>query len=510
MSSAHSPLRPLLIVLASSAFACVGDSGSHPQPGTDAGGVDAPAVEAGPNTHAVGGVVHFLQSGGALKLSNGTDTVNVTDAGAFTFPKRVADGDPYDVKIVANPSGQRCSLRTAGAGTAKADVSVTIGCTLARVASSPAGADVSTTSATFADITSLPAVTFTTDVASNVLVALSLGALRGDGTNGSGLGATVGIDVDGTVTAQGHHAIAYFALHHSFATFEVVPVPAGTHTIKARWKADAGATSSISNGYTNNLSAVVLESLASFVTAKSTASALTASITSTADAPLGLSDLNVTAPNGSLLALLHVPSATGTGDGGAFQLSVSGTKVASAATLGCGAFDFTYSPAVLAPVVAGAQTVSSRWAALGASNFKLAGAQTRMDALAFDASAAGKSVSATGDFSVPSTTSTAIPSLGTVVLKPAADSQALVIFQADSTYTEGNGSPGVITLDMDGATLGQAFVQSQNSSCARPATIFVVTPVKAGTRTFTGKMNVLSGQPIHVSRLTTLSAMLLE
>jgi hypothetical protein len=112
---------------------------------------------------------------------------------------------------------------------------------------------------------------------------------------------------------------------------------------------------------------------------------------------------------------------------------------------------------------------------------------------------------------VSSTTLSAIPSLGTVVLAPAADSQALVILQIDDVYTEGNGQPGLVSLDMDGTTtLGEAFLQSQNGNCARPATIFAVTPVKAGARTFGGKMKIIGNQPIHVNRQTTLSAMLLE
>jgi hypothetical protein len=101
-------LPVLAVVLASSAFACVGNDASNPQPGTGTGGgtgADGQVVpgtdSGGPSTHAIGGTVHFLQSGGALKLSNGADTVGVTDSGAFTFPKRVADGAPYDVTIVS-------------------------------------------------------------------------------------------------------------------------------------------------------------------------------------------------------------------------------------------------------------------------------------------------------------------------------------------------------------------------------------------------------------------------
>ena len=509
-------LPSLLVVLASSTFACVGDSGVVADGGTPADGGDGgviPGSDSGPTTRAIGGVVHFLQSGGtALQLSNGSDTLSVTAAGTFTFPKRASDGDAYDVKVVSSPAGQRCTLRTAGAGTvAAADVNVTIACTLARVSTTPAVADATTTSTTFADVSSIPAITFTTDVASSVLVALSVGALLPDGTKGSGRGATLGINVDGTVAAQGHQSIEYFQLSHGFTTYAVVALPAGTHAIKAQWKADSGATSAIYTSYGNNLSAVVLDSLGSFASAKSSAAALTASNTTTTDSPLGLTDISLTPPNGSVLALLHVPSATGTGTGGAFGISVSGNKVASASTANCGdAFDFTYSPAAIVPVAAAAQTVSAQWSALAGSTFSVAAAQARMDAIAFDAKAGGKSASAVGDFSVSTTTSTAIPSLGTVTLNPVADSQALVILQADDVYTEGNGQPGNVTLDMDGTTLGQAFTQSQNSNCARPSTIFVVTPVTAGPHTFTGKMNELGSGPIHVSHRTTLNAMLLE
>ena len=516
--------RALLVAIATSGLACVGDSANSPS-ASDAGGTDGsvPTPEGGADaggdaavTHAVGGVVHFLQAGGAVKLANGPDTVIVTDTNPFTFPARVADGASYTVAVVTSPVGQRCSVRANGTGTATADVSVTVSCTLAVSGGSLNKNGETTSSTSFTPIQGIKPITFTTDIASNVLVALNIGAVQGDNILNSKVGATIGIDVDNKQqVAQGHHAIAYYQLSHSFATFEVVPVSAGTHTFTPVWKADTGmTTSAIAHSYGSNFSAVVLESLKSFAGAQSSTATVSQIVSSNTPGPLsGLSDVGIKAPSGTLLGLLKVPSATGTGIGGAFQVSIGGTSVASAATQNCGVFDFTYPPAVLSPVVAGQQTVSAQWMAVGASTFQLSSAQVRMDAVAFDASAGGKISNTVSDVSVASLVPAQIPSLPPVTLNPLADSQALVILQSAAAYTEGNGAPGVISLDLDGTVIGNAFVQSQNGNCARPATVYAVVPVTTGARVLTGKMAELPNMPpapIHVSRSTSLSAILLE
>ena len=85
-------------------------------------------VTCGARTYKLGGTVTGL-SGTGLKLKNGTDTLDVTANGAFTFPGALATGTPYAVTVSTQPSGQRCSV-SAGEGTiGTADVtSVTVNC----------------------------------------------------------------------------------------------------------------------------------------------------------------------------------------------------------------------------------------------------------------------------------------------------------------------------------------------------------------------------------------------
>jgi hypothetical protein len=73
------------------------------------------------NTFQLGGTLTGLN--GNLTLTNGSDSVTLTaGATAFTFPHRVPDGATYGVAVLAQPSGQNCTVSNGTAVMSGADV----------------------------------------------------------------------------------------------------------------------------------------------------------------------------------------------------------------------------------------------------------------------------------------------------------------------------------------------------------------------------------------------------
>jgi 6-phosphogluconolactonase (cycloisomerase 2 family) len=64
-----------------------------------------------PGGYTVSGTVSGLAAGQQVTLAdNGTDTLNVTTGGSFTFQQPVTYSQPYSVTIATQPSGQTCSV----------------------------------------------------------------------------------------------------------------------------------------------------------------------------------------------------------------------------------------------------------------------------------------------------------------------------------------------------------------------------------------------------------------
>lgn len=80
--------------------------------------------------HAVGGTVTGLAAGSVTIVNNGGDPQQVTFGGtqSFTFTQTVAEGDPYDVTISAQPTGQHCTVAGGQSTMGTSDVSVTVNC----------------------------------------------------------------------------------------------------------------------------------------------------------------------------------------------------------------------------------------------------------------------------------------------------------------------------------------------------------------------------------------------
>jgi len=48
--------------------------------------------------------------------NNGGNKLSISANGSFTFSTKAVEGAPYDVTVLAQPSGQACSVTTAAAG----------------------------------------------------------------------------------------------------------------------------------------------------------------------------------------------------------------------------------------------------------------------------------------------------------------------------------------------------------------------------------------------------------
>jgi YVTN family beta-propeller protein len=72
-------------------------------------------------TYTVGGSVSGLTSAGLVLQNNGADNLTVSADGTFTFAAAAAAGDPYNLTILTQPSGQTCTV-TNGGGTVQGNV----------------------------------------------------------------------------------------------------------------------------------------------------------------------------------------------------------------------------------------------------------------------------------------------------------------------------------------------------------------------------------------------------
>ncbi len=78
------------------------------------------------STYTVGGTISGLASSASVTLlDNGSDALTVSADGSFTFGAAVAAGNPYDVSVAREPTGQTCAV-SAGSGTVSASDITTV------------------------------------------------------------------------------------------------------------------------------------------------------------------------------------------------------------------------------------------------------------------------------------------------------------------------------------------------------------------------------------------------
>ena len=92
---------------------CSVTNGSGTVSGADVTNVQVDCVDA---SFSVGGTVSGLTGAGLVLQNNGGDDLAVGADGPFQFSTPVPDGDPYDVTVSVQPTGQTCSV-TNGSGT---------------------------------------------------------------------------------------------------------------------------------------------------------------------------------------------------------------------------------------------------------------------------------------------------------------------------------------------------------------------------------------------------------
>jgi hypothetical protein len=82
------------------------------------------------NLYTIGGSVSGLAGTGLVLQDNGGNNLSVSANGAFTFTNSVASGSSYSVTVLADPTGQFCSV-TNSSGTASANVTnVQVACSI--------------------------------------------------------------------------------------------------------------------------------------------------------------------------------------------------------------------------------------------------------------------------------------------------------------------------------------------------------------------------------------------
>ena len=115
-------MTPVLVLSALTLVSCGGGLGDASTAST---GSNPP-----PTYYTVAGSVAGLQGTGLILQDNGGDDLAISGNGVFTFASRIANGIPYSVTVLSQPSNpvQNCVITNSN-GTAKADVTnIQVGC----------------------------------------------------------------------------------------------------------------------------------------------------------------------------------------------------------------------------------------------------------------------------------------------------------------------------------------------------------------------------------------------
>lgn len=126
------------------------------------------------DTYRVGGTVFGLRGSGLVLTNNGTDNLEISASGAFTFNAPLFDHTSYEVKVSAHPSNMRqtCAVTNSRGSVAGTDVThVFVNCTATQQLGSPGDDE---------------AHAIGLDAASNLYVAGRTNSHLGDATNAGG------------------------------------------------------------------------------------------------------------------------------------------------------------------------------------------------------------------------------------------------------------------------------------------------------------------------------------
>ncbi len=470
--------------------ACGGDDSTPVTPADDGGNSADAAPEASGNdaasdaadasdavaTVALGGTVHFLESGTTLRVKNGTDFVDVTKNGAFSLPP-VPVGASYDVSVETVGGNQLCSVRSGGKGSATKDVSdVAIVCIDAKEALSPVtqGQTWTTLSATYVDFDpNAPfGLTLENDVATKALVTLTIPQLSAP-LQGAGMYA---IFVDGKAVNEGFFEDVASGYGVPAAGYAVVDLTPGTHTILIKWRtAYLGATpkpATYDRSAPMRVSAIALGSLATFASAAGTTANQTALLGQTTTQLTEAAAASVTLPAAApLFGLAFVPF-LGCQAGVGVQAAIddNGTRVATQHISSWGERNSLVVPMITPSAVAGVHSIQSYVGpattgtyAKGDSSGKNV-AVVRNDALAFTPQATVQRGLGAGDKTTSSSTFVDLDPAARTSLTLGGERLVLVVVHEAATWSTGNNNTGDVALDADGTVVGMSSVRSTDGS----------------------------------------------
>ena len=473
------------------------DASNDAIPDADAATLDADA--AGP-TFALGGTVHFLESGTKLRIKNGAQTVDVTQNGAFALPA-VPAGSSYDVSVEVVGGNQLCSVRGGGKGTANANVSdVAIACVVAKEALSPTtlGQTWTTLSPTYVDFDpNAPfALTLENDVATKALVSLTFPQLAPP-LNGGGMYA---IFVDGAAVSEGFTEDDGSAFGVPAATYAVVDLPAGTHAVAAKWRTaylPANPTKGITYDRTVpiRLSAIALGSLATFGETAGSKANQGSAVNQTALLATEAAPVSVTLPAAAPLLELGFVPFLGCQAGAGVQIALDdeGTKTSTQHLSSWGERNSLLVPVVVPAATAGKHTIGSYVGpattgtyAKGDSSGKNT-AVVRHDVIAFTPSATVLRGAAPGDKTTSSSTFADLDAAAKVTLPLSSEHLVLVVLHEAAAWSTGNNPTGDVALDVDGLVTGLSTVRTTDPArrgSAAPA--FYLLRMTAGSHVIKG------------------------
>ncbi len=450
---------------------------------------DAADADAAPaNTGTVGGAVHFAQSGSVV-LENAGEEITVGN-GAFTFTKKHAPTDTFDVKVKTPPTNQTCWVAK-GSGTVGAGISdVDVRCVTAVRSISTLTDHAGTSSTAFTPMTDTGEISITSDVSSTALVSLSVPQMTA--FYYSFTEYAVGITVDDVLVSEAANSSEYWSQPYPASILTTVALSPGPHKVRAVWRyvgqvstgAQAFTAEKVTRPYQwtlggaitsptqTELDVVILDSLRTYDKTISSSTTTPASVMPAAGiAPFGIPPLDFDSTAQPAFFFANTPKLVG--DYVTMRLRIDGNVAASQLVSyeGHSTVTRSFSPMALAALTAGKHTADAAWDTFGSAGHTVTyGApssatapRAELAAILFKPSANVANVVSTSRLALSTSTFTTLSPMTTQVTL-AAPRRALVFAAATTLFVlaqDGTAEAGIFVND----TVGPMVV-TQHPTCA--------------------------------------------
>jgi len=452
----------------------------------------------GPKAKTASGEIELLEqgpSGGggdtvllqATQADGGTMSVRAAQSRGFVFPEEPAAVP--NVRVMTSPGPpwpQNCRVTVPGTTRADGDFDGTlVTCGFARTLpgrSLGPAMETTTSSTTYEGIPLFQTpIRFTTlRVEQSVLVALSLPYLSGQGAQNVLAEALAGIEVDGVVVAEAMNQAAFWGQGGPVSVSTIVKVKPGRHVVRPVWKVGAVPNP---NGVPNvrladsvwapqqqgQLTAVVLDSFASFRGAVVTESAEPATVSGTMYLPvLPPATLTLGSMSKVLAGVMFPAVANTVNQTAAVRMDFGATPGISTGSTRHESAKKSASLWHLGTAPSGMLTVNGLMAPGGGGVAAAAGGyKRRAFAMAFDSSAPSLSLTTGGGVQCTGG-QVSIFGGGPMNLNLTRGGMAIAVSTFDAVYSTGNGNIGDLEV-FAGPSVGTMMFQSQNGQLSQPA-----------------------------------------